>query len=158
MATLTHEVDKGPVIFAWLQNVKSQFGDFPTAQSTTQQNGEEGCITLTFEGSGSGRLPETASLLGRQPIAEPDAQLLWPLHPLNASGQFRAQQSGVRSLISEPTNSGKSYVDGSRRQLAIFEMDSVACDDSLVEGETRLRTIPSDELIDGMPIATLRLR
>src|SRR5271167_2781600 len=48
-------------------------------------------------------------------------------------GEFRAQQLGVGSLISESTQGGKSYVDGPRRQLASFEMNSVARDDGLVD-------------------------
>jgi hypothetical protein len=79
------------VVFASLKEVKGQFGEFPTTQSAAQQNGEKRSIALTFEGLGPGRLPETASVLSRQPIPKPDAQFLHPLDATYASGEFGAQ-------------------------------------------------------------------
>jgi hypothetical protein len=53
MTTLPNQVHNGPVVFAALQEVKGQFGEFPTTQPTSQQNAEKRSIALTFEGLGS---------------------------------------------------------------------------------------------------------
>jgi hypothetical protein len=114
MATLANQVYNGPVVFAPLQEVKSQLGKFPATQTAPQENGEKRSIALTFERLGPRRLPQTTSLLGRQPIPKADPELLCPLDPAYACGELGAQQPGVGSLISEPAHSGKPHVDSPR--------------------------------------------
>ena len=131
--------------------------EFTTPKTAAQQNGEECSIALAFQGFGSRSLPETARFLRREPVSQPDTQFLRPFDTTYARSKLRAQQPGVGRLVSEPTDCSQSHVDGPRRQLASFEMNSVARDDRLVEGQAGLGTIPGDEFIDGMSIAALRL-
>src|SRR5438132_14318791 len=42
--------------------------------------------------------------------------------------------------------------------MAGFEVYSVAQDDSSIERESRFRTIPVDEFVDGVSVTTLRFR
>jgi hypothetical protein len=117
MEALPNKVNNRPVVFPPLEKVKSQFGEFPTTEPAAQQNVEKRFIALTFEGLASWRLPETASLLGRQPIPKPDTQFLCPLHATYACGKFGAQQPGVGSLISKSAHCGKSHVNTPRRDV-----------------------------------------
>jgi hypothetical protein len=91
MTAFANQIHEGPVVFAPLEQVKGQFGEFPTTQSTTQQNSEKCSIAFAFQRFDSGRLPETASFLGGKPIPEPNSEFLGALHPLDARGKFRAQ-------------------------------------------------------------------
>ena len=95
MTTLPNQVHNRPVVFAPLEKVKGQFGEFPTTQSAAQQNGEKRSIALTFEGLGPGRLPETASLLGRQPIPKANTNFCAPL-----TRRMPAASSGLSSPAS----------------------------------------------------------
>jgi len=61
------------------------------------------------------------------------AEFLRLLNTLYARGKFRAQQFRVGSLIREAPHSGKPHVDCAWWQLAAFEMNSMACNDGLVE-------------------------
>jgi hypothetical protein len=49
MATLSNQVHDGPVVFAPLQEVKGQFGQFSAAEPAAQQNGKNSLIALTFQ-------------------------------------------------------------------------------------------------------------
>ena len=51
------------MIFALLEQVNGQFGEFTTPKTAAQQNGEECSIALAFQGFGSRSLPETARFL-----------------------------------------------------------------------------------------------
>src|SRR5438093_1370846 len=61
--TLPNQVNNRPMVFAPLEPVKGQFGEFPTTQPAAQQNREKRSVALTFESLGPWRLPEMASLL-----------------------------------------------------------------------------------------------
>lgn len=125
MTTLPSQVHNGPVVFASLEEVKGQFGEFSTTQTAAQQHGEKRSIALAFEGQGPWQLPEAARLLNRQPIPRSDTQFLRPLDTTYACSEFGAQQPSIGSRISELTHCAKSYVYGPRCQLASFEMNSV---------------------------------
>jgi hypothetical protein len=90
ISTLSDQVHDSPVIFAPLEEVIRQLGEFPTSKPTAQQYGEERSIALTFESLCSWRLPQTASLLRCQPIPESNTDFLCPFNSLYPSGKFRA--------------------------------------------------------------------
>ena len=115
VSTLSNQIHDGPVVFASLEQVDSQFGEFTTPEGAAQQDGQEGSIALAFQGVGFRSLPETASFLRRQPIPKPDAQFLGPFDTTYARSKLRAQQPGVGRLLSEPTDCSQSHVDGPRR-------------------------------------------
>jgi hypothetical protein len=70
---------------------------------------------------------------------------------VNAGSQFRAQQAGIGSLKRQSSHSRHPYVDGPRREASFLKVNSVPQDHSFVKSQSRLRTVPSDKLIDCMP-------
>jgi hypothetical protein len=87
-------------------------------------------------------------LFRRQPVTEPDAELLCAFNPPDSGGEFRAQQSRVRSLIGESSHDRQSLIDSRRREMELFQLYPVSCDDDSVQGEPRLGAIPLDEVPD----------
>jgi len=96
--------------------------------------------------------------LGRgEPIPEPHTEFLDTLHTSNPCGQLGTEQASVRSLISESPNSRESSIDCPGCQMTIFQADAIPGHNGFVERQTRLRTIPLNEVIDGVAITALRL-
>jgi hypothetical protein len=96
-------------------------------------------------------------LIGTEPIAQPDAEFLGSLHAPNARRELGAEQAGIGGLISQSSHGGQSQVNRGRSQVTGFQLQLVTEDDGLVEGQSGLRTIPSDEIVDGKPVGTLRI-
>src|SRR5215471_240890 len=74
-----------------------------------------------------------------------------------------AARSGLRSpricrFIGEPPDCCKPHIDGARCKQFVFEMKTVAGDHCFVKGKPRFGTIPTNEIVDGTPIAALRFR
>jgi hypothetical protein len=63
MAAFSNQIHDGPVVFATLEEIKGQFRELPTTQSTAQQNGENCSIAFAFQRFGSRRLPQATSFL-----------------------------------------------------------------------------------------------
>jgi hypothetical protein len=63
--------------------------------------------------------------------------------------------STVSCLVDQATNRPEPKIDSSGRQFPELQVDAVPKYDGLVEGEARLRTVPVDELVVGVPVATL---
>jgi hypothetical protein len=61
---------------------------------------------------------------------------------MDAGGQFGAQQTSVGCLVSQPTYSGQSDVDGSGREAALLQVKPITQNHCFVECQSRLRTIP----------------
>ena len=91
MAALPYEVDDRPVVFASLKVIKGQLGEFTTAKSTAQQNGEQCSIALSLEGVAPWQPPKGVGLVGSQPVAESDTQFPCSPDPTYARGEFRAE-------------------------------------------------------------------
>src|SRR5262249_24472544 len=94
-------------------------------------------------------------LLGGEPISHPYTQPSYSLHPADASSQFRAQQAGIGSLVSNSPDSRETQVDRRRRVSFLFEVDSVSEDHSAVEGKTWFRTVPLHKFSDRMIVRSL---
>ena len=93
VTTFPNKVHEGPVIFASLDQANRQFGEFTTPKAAAQQDRQDGSIALAFQGVSFRSLPETTSFFGRQPIPEPDAQLLHSLDTPDARSELGAKQS-----------------------------------------------------------------
>ena len=65
---------------------------------------------------------------------------------------------GTSSLISQSPDCSQSQIYGSRRIVVLFQGNAVPGDHSLVESESRFRTIALDELPDRMVAGPLRTR
>ena len=86
-----------------------------------------------------------------------NTEFLCSLDATYARGEVRADEPGVGSLVGEAAHGHEPHVNSARRQLPIFEVNSIARNDGFVEGKPGLRTIPRDKFIDGVSIASLRL-
>jgi hypothetical protein len=74
MASFSNQIHDCPVVFATLQEVRRQFGELPTTQSAAQEDGEKCSIAFAFQRFGARRLLEAASLLGGEPIPQPNTE------------------------------------------------------------------------------------
>ena len=90
------------------------------------------------------------ALLRRQPVSESHADTAHTLHPPNAGRQFRAEEAGVGCLVRNPPDGGQPEVDRRRSISPLLEVNPVSEHDGAVESEAGLRTIPSDELANGV--------
>ena len=85
-----------------------------------------------------------------QPVPEPHAQLFHPFYPANASRQVGAEKTAVGRFICESAHSPKTQIDCAGCELPGFQMKAIAQDHCPVERQARFRTIPVDELLDGV--------
>ena len=76
--------------FALLQVAESQLGELVATESTGQQKGKQRPITFALQPLAVWCLPECLPLFGGQPVAEPDAQLLYALDPPYSRSQVGA--------------------------------------------------------------------
>jgi hypothetical protein len=78
-----------------------------------------------------------------------------PFDAPNTGSQIGAQKTAVGRFAGEPANSAKTQIDGSGGESTGFEMRTIAQDHDPIEGQARFRTIPVNELIDGVTITPL---
>jgi hypothetical protein len=138
VSSFPNEVNYGPVVFAALKVVKGQINEFSSARPTPQENRQDGSISFTLHAVHVRKLPQLARLIHGQPIPKPHAQLFCSFHATDASSEFRAQESCIRRLVSKSSNGRQPYVDCAWCQQLILKMDSIPCDDRLVEGHAWL--------------------
>src|SRR5262245_56386371 len=100
-------------------------------------------------------LKQPPALLACQPISEPNPNQPYSFHAADARRQFRTQESGVSGFISDTTDRRESQVDGRGCIVALLKVDPIAEDDRAVECQPRLRTVPGDELANGMVVGSL---
>jgi len=60
----------------------------------------------------------------------------------------------VGGFVREP-HAAKTQIDGARGELTRFKMRAITQDHDPVEGQVRFRTMPVNELIDGVTITPL---
>ena len=73
-------------------------------------------------------------------------------------GQLGTQQARVGGFVSEATHGCKLLVDGGGGQVPRFQVHTIVNDDGAIEGQPRLGTVPSNELIAGVLVNTARRR
>lgn len=133
MSTFAGQVHEGPVIVMPLKMCEVQFCRLFPPQAAAKETRENGPISLALERAGVGLLPECLRLIGCQPAAQTNAEVLWPFDSPNASGEIRGQQAGINGFIRQPPHGRESAADCARCKLAGFQMDSIAADNGLVE-------------------------
>jgi hypothetical protein len=107
--------------------------------------------------AGRRRLPETTSLVGREPVSKSHTQLPDTLHASYPGGEFRTEQASICGFVGEPSHGSEPSIDGSRREVAIFKEDAITNNDNIVERQSRFGAVPLNEFIDGMSVSPLRL-
>src|ERR1019366_8140127 len=88
--------------------------------------------------------------------ANTNAEALCPFDAADSRSQFTAQKTRVGRFIGEPPHGGQAHVDRGRCEVLLFEEEAVAEDNSSVKRQTRFRTVPADEFLDGMTVGFLR--
>ncbi len=81
--------------FALLQVAESQRGELMATESTGQKEGKQRPITFARQSLAVWRLSECMRLFGSQPVAEPDAQLLYTLHAPYSRSRVDAQEAAI---------------------------------------------------------------
>jgi hypothetical protein len=97
--TLPDQIDDGPMVLSTLKVIEGKVRQLATSQTTTQQDCDDCTISLALERLGIGKLPESTSLICREPISQSHSELLQSLHATDAGGKFGAQQSCIGRLV-----------------------------------------------------------
>ena len=153
MPSLANKIDDSPALLATLQALQRQLSKFAATQTATKQNGQDRPIALSGKSLSVGYLPERCRFARRKPVAQTRAQLADTFNAMNTGGQFRAQQSGISRLVSQPSHGRDSHVDRPGREAALLQVKAIAQNHCFVEGQSWFRTVPGNELIDGMLIS-----
>ena len=93
------------------------------------------------------------SAVSQFPSRTPEAS--HALDATNACRQFGTQETGIRRLVRDAADGGQSKIDRGGRILPLLEVNAIAENDRPVERESRLRTVPGDELADRMVVGAL---
>src|SRR6516225_2247257 len=99
VTTLSAQVHDCPMTFALLEMAHGQAGELVPTESARKQEAQQCPITLALHLLLVGCLPECLPLLGGQPVAKPDAQLLQALDPPDSSRQIGAEEPAVCRLV-----------------------------------------------------------
>jgi len=117
VAGLTDHVDDRPVILPPLEVGNIQFCRLSPAQSAPQEDGEECSISFAFERAWIWHLPERLSLIGGEPVAKTNAEVLRPSDAADTSSEIWAQQTGIGSFVGETSDRRKAAVDCAGRKM-----------------------------------------
>jgi hypothetical protein len=150
MAALADQIHDGPMPLAHLNFVLLETNQLRSSQSTTNKHGQHGIVALGTEARASSKPQNLRGLFDRQPVAGAKPELLHAFHAADSGGQFRAQQPGVSGFMSQTTHGCELLIDRVRGQTAGFQVHAVTHDNDAIECESRLRAVPSSELIDGV--------
>jgi hypothetical protein len=151
--SLADEIDNSPLLLPTLQALERKFRKLTAAQTTPEQDGQDRSITLSSESLSVGYLPERGRLARCKPVTQTRAQLADTFNAMDAGGQVRTQQPGVSCLVSKPSHSSHSHVNRPGREAALLQVKAISQNHCFVEGQSWLRTVPCNELIDGMLIS-----
>lgn len=86
MPGLANQINDRPVIIPALKMSNIQFCRLFPPQAASNENREKGPISLALERAGIGHLPECLRLIGCQPVAQTNAEVLRPFDSPDASG------------------------------------------------------------------------
>jgi hypothetical protein len=73
VASLTHQVDDGPVFLPLLEMIQGQCDGFVSSQPTREQESQQSAVSFSFEPLAIRRLPKRLPLLSSQPVAKPNS-------------------------------------------------------------------------------------
>ena len=156
VATFADQINHRPMALTHLDVVELQANEFRSAKTTTEEHGQHGVIALGTHTITTSTLEYFRTLLGAQPVAGAESELLNALHSAYPGSQLWTQQASVGGFMSQATNGGKLLVDGIGGQMSGFQIQAIAHDDDAVEGQPRLGTVPGDKLVDGILVDPAR--
>src|SRR6266436_5897969 len=73
VASLTHQVDDGPVFLPLLKMIQRQCDGFVSSQPTREQESQQSAVSFSFQPLAIRRLPKRLPLLCSQPVAKANA-------------------------------------------------------------------------------------
>jgi hypothetical protein len=155
MSALAHEIGDHPVLLPLLDRLEAQGQQLCAAESTANQHGDHSVVTQLTAVDGIAQSSSRSALLWRQPISESNADPPRPFSlagyppPGRDSGDRRRQPRTPRA---EPW---RAEGDRGRRIPALFEVNPVPEHVGAVECKAGLRTIPDDELANGVIVGSL---
>jgi hypothetical protein len=152
---LPDQIGHNPVFLPDLKVVGPQPNQLGAPETASYENCQNCPVPLPPQNIRARRAEERLALIRSQPIPDPGSQPLRTLHPSYACRQLGTQEAGIRRLISKPSNDGKPNVDCRRSEIPLFEEEPVPKHHGSIEREPRFRTVPPDELIDGVSIGFL---
>jgi len=156
VAGLADHINDGPVVLPPLKMRNIQFCSFFPAQPAAQENAEKSPISLAFERAGIGHLPERLCLIGGEPVAQTNTEVLRPLNTPDAGGKILAEQARISCLVREPPDGREPAVNRARRKLTGFQMNAIPGDDRFVEGKSGFGAVPAYELVNRVSVSSLR--
>ena len=139
-----------------LNLVQFQSDQLGSAKTAAEEHRQHRVVALGTHALAIGMLQDLRTLLGAQPVPGTKAELLDSSDPADTRCEFRAEETRVRRLMRESPHGGELLVDGVRRQISRFKIHAVADHDDAIEGQTWLRAVPRDELVDGVLIHAAR--
>jgi hypothetical protein len=140
------------VILPSLQVLDRKVCQLRSAKAAPEADRENASAAFATDRLDVGGVQQCFGLIRTQPIAQPDTEFLCSLHAANAGRQLGTQQTGISSLICQSPHGGQSQVNNGRSQVTGFQLQLVTEDDGPVEGQSGLRTVPSDEIVDCEPV------
>jgi hypothetical protein len=155
VSCLALQIDNGPVFLPLFKMFDSETNGFVTPQTAGKQQCKKRAISLALELFAVRGSPEREALLNSQPVAQAHAQIPDPPDATNPSGEIGAQQTGVGCLIGETPNGAQAQIDGSRGKEAGLKVAAIAENHRSVQGQSRFRAVPIDELIDRVAVSAL---
>jgi hypothetical protein len=135
--------------FTLLEVSESQRGELVATESTCQQQRKQRPITFPYQSLAIGCLPECSCLLGRQPVAQSDVQLLNALDPPNSRSQIGAKKAAIRRFVCQPTNGSQPEINCPRCEMARFQLHPVGDHNRFAERQARLQPVPLHKFVNG---------
>jgi hypothetical protein len=109
------------VFLSNLEVIGSQTDEFGAPESATDQQRQDGTVTLAACRVQRRRLQQRSGLFDGQPIANPDSQSLRALNTPDSCGQLGAQQSRIRRLVSQSSHCRQPHIDGGGSKVSLFQ-------------------------------------
>jgi hypothetical protein len=150
--TFANQINHGPVPLAHLDFVQVQADKLRPAKPATEQHRQHCIVTLSSHTLTGGMIEHLGTLLCAQPITGPESELFHSSDSADSGSQLRTKQTRIGGFVSQSPNGSKLLVDGIGGQMARFQVHAITHNNDPVEGQPRLRTVPGDELIDGILI------
>ena len=104
MTCLATEVHDRPMPFALLKIADCQRRQLVPPQAASEEKGKKCPIAFTLHFIAVGCLPQGLRLLGRQPVAQPDAQFLHALDAPDSGRQVGVEEAAVGGLVRQTAN------------------------------------------------------
>ena len=155
MPALPAEIRDDPVLLSELDGREVQAEQLAAAKPTTDEHGEHRVVAPTTQADRWRCLKESLALLGRQPVANSDAELAHTLHSSDTRGEFWDEQTCICCFVGDSAHGGETEVDGRGGVTGLLEVDSVPKYHSAIECQSRFRAVPANKLGDRVSVASL---